>query len=104
MSDPVFERYKEALKQGHIAALAGRHKDALAKYAEAAKLADHRALPYLSMGSVLIRLNRAKDALDAYDHAIARGPDEVAGYRGRKATSRVMTSPTCASDNSPSRR
>ncbi|MBA2275089.1 MAG: hypothetical protein H0W00_00120 [Chloroflexi bacterium] len=51
MSDPLFERYKDALKQGHLALLSGKPKEALQRYTEAAALADHRALPYLSMGS-----------------------------------------------------
>ncbi|MDQ3447718.1 MAG: hypothetical protein M3432_00880 [Chloroflexota bacterium] len=51
MSDPLFERYKDALKQGHLALLRGKPKEALQRYTEAAALADHRALPYLSMGS-----------------------------------------------------
>ncbi len=85
VSDPVFERYKEALKQGHVAALAGRSKEALARYEEAAKLADHRALPYVSMGSVLLRMGRPREALEAYDRAIARGPEELAAHKGRVA-------------------
>ena len=39
MPDPVFERYKEALKQGHVAVFKGQHKEALARYQEAATLA-----------------------------------------------------------------
>ena len=37
MPDPVFERYKEALKQGHVAVFKGQHKEALARYQEAAR-------------------------------------------------------------------
>ena len=70
MADPVFERYKEALKQGHMAMLKGRHKDALTHYQEAASLADHRALPFVSMGSVLLQMGRAQDAIAAYDEAL----------------------------------
>ncbi len=66
MSDPVFERYKEALKQGHLALLGGKPKSALERYTEAAALADHRALPHLSVGSVLLRLGRPREALSAF--------------------------------------
>ena len=37
MADPVFARYKEALKQGHVAVLKGQHKEALAHYQEAGR-------------------------------------------------------------------
>ena len=71
MSDPVFERYKDALKQGHLALLRGKPKSALERYTEAAALADHRALPHLSVGSVLLRLGRPQEALSAFDRAVA---------------------------------
>jgi tetratricopeptide (TPR) repeat protein len=90
VSDPVFERYKEALKQGHMAVLRGRPKDALARYDEAAKLAEHRALPHLSMGSVLLELGRPREALEAYDRAIERSPTDAAGHRGRAAAMRAL--------------
>jgi len=83
VSDPVFERYKEALKQGHLALLRGKPKDALERYTEAAALADHRALPHLSMGSVLLQLGRAREALNAYDRAVQRAPEDPAGHSGR---------------------
>ena len=40
MTDPVFERYKEALKRGHVAVFRGRPKEALASYQEAARLVE----------------------------------------------------------------
>lgn len=83
MSDPVFERYKEALKQGHLALLRGKPTSALERYTEAAALADHRALPHLSVGSVLLRLGRPQEALSAFDRAVVRAPEEVAGHDGR---------------------
>lgn len=85
MSDPIFERYKEALKQGHLALLRGKPKDALERYTEAASLADHRALPHLSRGSVLLQLGRAGEALSAYQRAVERSPDDPAGHGGRAA-------------------
>ena len=44
MSDAVYERYKEALRRGHVAAERGRFDAALAAYANAAGLAPDRAL------------------------------------------------------------
>ncbi len=83
MPDPVFERYKEALKQGHLAVFKGHHKEALARYQEAAMLADHRPLPYVSMGSVLLQMGRAQDAIAAYDEALARAPDDPQALSGK---------------------
>ena len=45
MSDALYERYKEALRRGHVAALRGRDAAALEAYSEAARLAPDRALP-----------------------------------------------------------
>lgn len=83
MGDPVFERYKEALKQGHLAMLKDRHKDALAHYQEAASLADHRALPFVSMGSVLLQMGRPQDAIAAYDQALQRAPTDPQALSGK---------------------
>jgi len=83
VSDAVFERYKEALKQGHVAMLRGVPKGALEHYGEAARLADHRALPHLSKGSVLLQLGRAQDALASFDRAVERSPDEATAHTGR---------------------
>ena len=44
MSDPIFERYKEALKAGHVAVLRGRLEEALGHYETATQIADDRAL------------------------------------------------------------
>ncbi|MBA3308235.1 MAG: tetratricopeptide repeat protein [Chloroflexi bacterium] len=93
MSDPVFERYKEALKQGHLALLRGRPQDALERYTEAAALADHRALPHLSVGSVLLQLGRADDALSAYERAVTRAPEDPAGHAGRASALSALGRP-----------
>jgi tetratricopeptide (TPR) repeat protein len=85
MPDPVFERYKEALKQGHVAVFKGHHKEALARYQEAASLADHRPLPYVRLGSVLLQMGRAQDAIAAYDEALARAPDDPQALSGKAA-------------------
>ncbi len=83
MPDPVFERYKEALKQGHVAVFKGQHKEALARYQEAATLAGHRPLPFVSMGSVLLQMGRAQDAIAAYDEALARAPEDPQALSGK---------------------
>lgn len=83
MTDPLLERYKDALKQGHMAVMRGRPKDALTKYGEAASLAPHRSLPHASMGSVLLKLGRRTDALAAYERACELAPGDAAAHAGR---------------------
>ena len=56
MSDALYERYKDALRRGHVAALRGRQDAALTAYGEAAKLAPDRPLPLVSIGNVLAGL------------------------------------------------
>lgn len=74
--DDRFEAYRDALKQGHLAAQRGKHKDALKHYATAAKLANDRAQPHVQAGSVLLRMGKAKDAVAAYESAANRAPDD----------------------------
>ncbi len=76
MPDPIFERYKEALRAGHVAALRGRPDDALAQYRLAASIAPDRALPYVSMAEVLLRLGQADEALAACRTALDRAPGD----------------------------
>ena len=72
MTETAFERYKHALRRGHVAALRGRLDEALAAYDEAGTLAPDRTLPLTSRASVLARLSRHHDALAAFDQALAR--------------------------------
>jgi tetratricopeptide (TPR) repeat protein len=82
MSDAVYERYKEALRQGHLASVRGRHDAALAAYAEAASIAPERALPHASIGAVYLRLGRPVEAATAYTAALERAPTEEAVLAG----------------------
>jgi tetratricopeptide (TPR) repeat protein len=82
MSDALYERYKEALRQGHMASVRGRHDAALAAYAEAASIAPERALPHASIGAVYLRVGRAADAVTAYAAALERAPSDEAVLAG----------------------
>jgi tetratricopeptide (TPR) repeat protein len=86
MADPVFERYKDALKKGHVAVFKGRPKEALGHYQEAARLAGHRPLPFVSMGSVLLQMGRHQEAIGAYEEALRRAPDDPQALIGLGAT------------------
>ena len=78
-----YERYKDALRRGHVAALRGRLEVALEAYEEAAMLAPDRALPLTSRGTVLARLGRIADALGSFDAALQRAPADEGALAGR---------------------
>jgi hypothetical protein len=83
MSDALYERYKEALRRGHVAASRGRSEAALTAYGEAAKLAPDRPLPLVGIGNVLAGLGKNPEALAAFDAALERTPSDEAALRGR---------------------
>ena len=83
MSDALYERYKEALRRGHVAAQRGRDAAALEAYSEAARLAPDRALPLVGLGGVLRRLGKPAEALATYGAALDRAPTDEAALRGR---------------------
>jgi tetratricopeptide (TPR) repeat protein len=83
MSEPLYERYKDALRRGHVAALRDRLDEAFDAYQEAAAIAPERALPHVSQGGVLLRLGRAEDALRAYTAGLERSPRDPGGLAGR---------------------
>ena len=83
MSEALYERYKEALRRGHVAALRGRLDAAVAAYQEATRIAPDRALPYVGLGGVLTRLGQSDEALAAYAAALERAPGDEGAMRGR---------------------
>ncbi len=86
MTDVPYERYKESLRIGHVAALHGRLDDALAAYDEAASVAPDRALPLTSRAGVLVRQGRLDEALDAYGAALGLAPRDESALGGRADT------------------
>ncbi len=76
MPDPIFERYKEALRAGHVAALRGRPDDALLQYRSAAAIAPDRALPHVGMAEVLLRTGRLDEAQAACTVALRLAPHD----------------------------
>jgi tetratricopeptide (TPR) repeat protein len=83
MTDVLYERYKDALRLGHVAALRGRLDAALVAYGDAARIAPDRALPHSSMGQILQRLGRHEEALAAYATALDRAPRDEPALAGR---------------------
>lgn len=98
MSDALYERYKDALRRGHVAALRGRPEEALSAYREAVEIAPERALPYASLGGVLAKSARYDEAVAAYDQALARAPRDETSLRGRADALVAMGRPVDAAE------
>jgi tetratricopeptide (TPR) repeat protein len=98
VSDALFERYKDALRRGHAAAMSGRFAEAITAYGEAAAIAPDRAMPQASLAGILARTGRITEALTAYDLALARQPDDEASLRGRAEMLAIANRPTEAAD------
>lgn len=96
MSEAIYERYKDSLRRGHVAAMRGRHEVALAAYVEAAEIAPERALPHTSIGQVYARLGRMAEALVAYDAALDRTPADEAALEGRAGALAALGRPVDA--------
>ena len=90
MTDDLYERYKEALRTGHVAVLRGSLEEALAAYRLAAEIAPSRALPHTSLGGVYMRLGHLEDALTEFAAAVATVPARrgSAARTGRSAERR----------------
>jgi tetratricopeptide (TPR) repeat protein len=83
MSDALYERYKDALQRGHVAAQRGRDAVALEAYSEAARLAPDRALPLVGLAGVLRRLGKTAEAITTFDAALDRAPADETALRAR---------------------
>jgi tetratricopeptide (TPR) repeat protein len=83
MTETLFERYKEALRAGHVAVVRGRFEEAAAAYREAGVIAPDRAVPRTALGGVCLRLGDPDAALAAYDAALAIAPDDDPSTLGR---------------------
>ena len=106
MSDPraanetaVFERYKEALRRGHVASMRGRLDAALLAYADALSLAPERALPHVNLASTLLRRGRNEEALAAYAKGLERSPRDPVALVGRADALEALGRRTDAADS-----
>ena len=90
MSEALYERYKDALRRGHVAALRGRHAAAMEAYTEASRIASDRALPLVAIGGVLTKLGKHVEALAAYDAGLERSAADEGALRGRAASLAAM--------------
>jgi tetratricopeptide (TPR) repeat protein len=81
--EALYERYKDALKRGHVASLRGHLGEALSAYAEAASIAPERPTPHASAGTALLRRKRPADALRFYEAALRVAPRDETSLLGR---------------------
>ena len=97
MVDPIFERYKEALKAGHLAVLRGRADEAIGHYREAAEIAPERPLPHTSLAGVLLREGR----LDLHPVVLRLGKTETVVNRFGGVAARQAEDERHTRDESP---
>lgn len=83
MTDDLYERYKEALRVGHVAVLRGALEDAVAAYRAAALIAPSRAIPHTSLGGVFLRLGHLEEALSEYTAAVELAPHDEGALLGQ---------------------
>jgi tetratricopeptide (TPR) repeat protein len=93
MSQAVYERYKDALRRGHVAALRGQVEAALSAYGEAAAIAPERALPHVGIGGLYQRVGRPADALVAFEAALSRAPRDEAALAGAAEALQALSRP-----------
>jgi tetratricopeptide (TPR) repeat protein len=82
-SNSLYERYKDALRRGHVAALRGRNEAAIGAYSEAAAIATDRALPHVAIGNLLVKMGRTDDALASFERALRLAPRDEQALHGR---------------------
>jgi tetratricopeptide (TPR) repeat protein len=81
--EALYERYKDALKRGHVAALHGHLEDALDAYAQASSIAPDRPTAHTSAATALLRARRPAEALHHFDLALRLAPRDEAALLGR---------------------
>jgi tetratricopeptide (TPR) repeat protein len=84
MTEALYERYKDALRRGHVAAQRGRLEEALDAYGDAARVAPDRPLPLVGIAQILARLGKPAEAVSTFDRALERAPTEEVALRGRR--------------------
>ncbi|HEX7472306.1 MAG TPA: tetratricopeptide repeat protein [Candidatus Limnocylindrales bacterium] len=98
MTEILYERYKDALRRGHVNALRGRTDEAIGAYAEAISLAPDRPLAHISRAGVLVKVGRFHEALTGYERALRLAPHDPAALGGRAETLARLGRRTDAAD------
>jgi len=82
VSTNPYERYRDAMRTGHLAALHGAHARAVGAYREAAGLLPDRAAPHVGIGKSELAAGRAVEALAAFEAAVSRAPRDTGALDG----------------------
>jgi hypothetical protein len=82
MTDDLYERYKEALRVGHVAVLRGARRGPRGIPNRGLDRPVAR-LPHTSLGGVLLRLGHLEEALVEYAAAVARAPHDEGALLGQ---------------------
>ncbi len=90
----LYDQYRDTLRRGHVAALAGRSEEACAAYREAAAQIPGRAAPWVGVGRMELALDRAAAALQAFDLALAADPANEEARTGRARAAAALAVPT----------
>ena len=69
MSSELFERYRDALRIGHVAAARGDLEAAAWAYREAIGLVPDRPVAHIGLGAINLRTGEVAAALVEYDQA-----------------------------------
>jgi tetratricopeptide (TPR) repeat protein len=96
MTDDLYERYKEALRVGHVAVLRGALEEAIEAYRTSASIAPSRALPHTSLGGVLLRLGHLDEALVEFAEALTRAPHDEGALLGQAEALNIAGQPVNA--------
>jgi tetratricopeptide (TPR) repeat protein len=83
MSVELFERYRDALRRGHVAVARGQLDDAAAAYREAIALAPDRPVAHAGLATVHLARGDAAAALAEADVALGRAPRDEAALSSR---------------------
>ncbi len=89
----TYERYRDTLRNAHVAALAGRPAEALAAYRDAAAQIEGRAAPHVGIGRMELALDRPAAALVAFEAALAADPanhEALTGHARAEAALRPL--------------
>ncbi|MFL5777393.1 MAG: tetratricopeptide repeat protein [Chloroflexota bacterium] len=82
MRDSIYERYRDTLRKGHVAAVQGQDAEALEAYAEAAEIMPQRAAPLVGRGRVELGLGRDEAAVVSFEAALALDPEDADALDG----------------------
>ena len=91
----TYERYRDTLREAHVAALSGRHHaEALSAYRDAAGQIEGRAAPHVGIGRMELALGSPFAALAAFETALAADPGNHEARIGHARAISALTPPT----------